>query len=146
LGAYELPAAGGDQPSSGGAGPSGDGAGPSGDGAGQPSSAPLDVTAPLISGFRATRAPRGPRFRYTIGEQAKVTLKIQRAVSGSRTGYRTIGSLSRSAAGGPNAIRLSPRLRKPVLRPGSYCAVISATDATGNHPTRRTARFRVVRG
>jgi hypothetical protein len=73
-----------------------------------------------------------------------VTLRVQRAVRGSRTRYRTIGTLTRNGASGTNRTRLSARLRKRVSRPGRYRVRITATDAAGNRSARRTARFRVA--
>jgi hypothetical protein len=145
-GAFELPATGG--------GELGGGSG------GQPAAPPAaDTQAPLISGFRATPSlfaiarkatplaagmPRGTRFRYTLSEPAKVTLKIQRKVAGSRTRYRTIGTLTRSAPKGANSTRFSGRLRKRALRPGRYRVRITAADTADNRSAPRTARFRVA--
>jgi hypothetical protein len=104
----------------------------------------LDTQAPLITGFRATPTRRGPRLRYTLSEAAKVTLRVQRPVPGSRTRYRTIGTLTRNGASGANSTRLSARLRKRVSRPGRYRVKITATDSVGNRSAPRTARFRVA--
>jgi hypothetical protein len=151
LGAFELPAIAGGPQSGGG----------SQQGGGGPPAAPhaTDTQAPLISGFRATPSlftvapkatplaagtPRGTRFRYTLSEPAKVTLKILRKVAGSRTRYRTIGALTRSEAKGTNSTRFSGRLRKRALRPGRYRVRITAADTAGNRSAARTARFRVA--
>jgi hypothetical protein len=166
LGAFELQPA----PAAGGAQPPADG--------GQPGGTPVtDTVAPLVSDFRAVpslfaiartgtpvaaRVPRGTRFRYTLNEQARVRIKIRRALHGRRAGgkcvrptprlsgakrcirYRTIGALSRNGDSGANRIKFSGRLGKRPLRPGRYRAVITATDAAGNHSARRTARFRIA--
>jgi hypothetical protein len=113
-------------------------------GSGQQVPPVLDTQAPLITGFRATPTRRGPRLRYTLSEAAKVTFRVQRAVPGSRTRYRTIGTLTRSAASGANSTRLSARLRKRVSRPGLYRVRIAAADSAGNRSAPRTARFRVA--
>jgi hypothetical protein len=104
----------------------------------------------------------GTHFRYTLSEAAKVTLTIQRALAGRRAGrtcvqstshlrrakpctrYRTNGTLARSAKVGANSTRFSGRLGGRVLRPGTYRAVISATDADGNRSAPRTTRFRIA--
>jgi hypothetical protein len=73
-----------------------------------------------------------------------VTFRVQRAVPGSRTRYRTIGALTRNGASGANSTRLSARLRKRVSRPGRYRVRIAAADSAGNRSAPRTARFRVA--
>ena len=153
LGAFELPPAPavGGQPGPtppGGAGPGG------GESAG---TAPADTQAPVIGAFRATpsvfaiaRTPRtagvrsGTRFRYTLSEPARVTLRIQRGRAGR--GYRTLAKLTRNAASGTDRVRFTGRLGKRALRPGRYRALLTATDAAGNRSARRTTRFRIVRG
>jgi hypothetical protein len=102
---------------------------------------PIDTQAPLISGFRATRAPRGTRFRYTLSEPAGITLTIKRVRSGRR-----VGMLRRIGAKGANSIRFSGRIGKRALRPGRYRAVIAATDVAGNHSALRKLAFRIVAG
>ena len=59
------------------------------------------------------------------------------------TRRRTVGTLSRTATAGANSTRFSGRIGKRALRPGSYRAVIRATDAAGNRSTPETARFRL---
>jgi hypothetical protein len=145
LGAFELP-------------PALTGGG--GGGTGQQGSTPAgDTVVPLVGGFRATpalfavaragtplaaRVARGTRFRYTLSEAARVTLKIQRALPGRRGRYGTVGTLKRSGAKGANRIRFSGRIGRRALRRGRYRAVIRAVDAAGNRSGRRTARFRVA--
>jgi hypothetical protein len=103
----------------------------------------LDTLAPTISGFRVTRTPRATRIRYTLSEPARVTLRVQRAVRGSRTRYRTIGRLTKAGVSGANRTRLRGRLAKRVRVPGRYRVKIVATDAAGNRAAPKTARFRV---
>jgi hypothetical protein len=113
-------------------------------GAGQPGgTTPVDRQSPLVSGFRATPSVfvHRTRFRYTLSEAAQVRLRIQRALAGR---YRTVRTLKRSGAKGPNRIRFSRRIGKRSLRPGRYRAVIVATDAAGNRSTLRRTRFRVA--
>ena len=140
---------------------------------------PADTQAPLIGSFRATPSlfalaraatpvaaalPHGTRFRYGLSEQARVTLKVERALPGRRAGgrcvrpsarlrqakrctrYVSVGTLRRTGAKGANSIRFTGRIGKRALRPGRYRAVIAATDAAGNRSARRTARFRVAAG
>ena len=142
MGAYELPVPSGGQPADG--QPAGGEAGGQAPGSGEPSSAPaLDTLAPLVTGFRATRTLRGPRVRYTLNEAAGVTLRIQRALAGSPTRYRTIGTLTRNGTTGVNATRFTGMLRKRAARPGRYRMRLRATDAAGNRSAPHTARYRV---
>ena len=84
------------------------------------------------------------RFRYTLSEAAQVRLRIQRALPGSHRRYRTVRTLKRTGAKGPNRIRFARRIGGRSLRPGRYRAVIAATDAAGNRSTLRRTRFRVA--
>jgi hypothetical protein len=119
-----------------------------------------DTKAPVISGFRATpalfavgraatpraaRVHRNTRFRYTLSEQARVSLKIQRRLRGRRARYRTVGRLTRSGKVGVNRIRFTGRIGKRALRPGRYRARITAIDAAGNRSAPRKTRFRIAR-
>ena len=136
-----------------------------------------DTQAPLIGSFRATpsrfalahaatpvaaRVPRGTRFRYALSEQARVTVRLQRALPGRRAGgrcvrptprlrkarrctrYASVGTLRRSGAKGANIIRFTGRIGKRALRPGTYRAVISATDTAANRSAPHRARLRIV--
>ena len=143
LGAYELPVPSGGQPAD--RQPAGgDTARGQAPGAGEPTSAlALDTLAPRVTGLRATSTRRGPRVRYALNEAAGVTLKIQRAVAGSRTRYRTIGTLTRNGTTGVNASRLTGKLRTRAARPGCYRVRLTATDAAGTRSAPRTARYRV---
>ena len=141
MGAFEV------QPPSPGSGPGGTGT--------------ADTVAPVIRRFSATRtafavarastpvaarARGGTRLRYSLSERARVTVAIQRAVKrGGHVRYRTVGSLRRDSAQGANTIRFSGRIGKRALRPGSYRAVIRATDAAGNRSRPRTVGLRVKR-
>jgi hypothetical protein len=156
MGAFEVQSEAGAPPPAG-----GPGGGPAGEPGG---STPVDTLAPLIGGFRARALAHSTRFRYTLSEPARVTLEIQRALPGRRSGARCVapsprlrhagpciryvkrGTLRRSGAEGANRIRLNGRLRGRPLRPGRYRAVISALDAPGNRSTPRSARFRIAAG
>ena len=149
LGAYEV------QPATAGSGEGG-GNQPGGNQPGD--TPPPDTQAPLIGEFRATPSTfavargrtaltaggrRGTRFRYTLSEQARVTLRIQRARAGRR--FRTVARLTRTAASGINRVRFTGRIGKRALRPGRYRAVLTGTDAAGNRSPVRTTPFRIVR-
>jgi hypothetical protein len=119
-----------------------------------------DTQAPLISGFRSTRSvfavaaastpraarvARGTRLRYTLSENARVALKIQRRLAGRSARYRTVGTLTRNGLIGVNRIRFTGRIGRRALRPGRYRAVITATDAAANRSAPKAASFRVTR-
>jgi hypothetical protein len=132
IGAYEL--AGqlpGEQPQPGG-------------GSGEPSA---DTQAPVLSGFASSRKAfaRKTRFRYTLSEAARVTITIQRAIRGSRTRYRTVGTITRSAPAGASSTVFTGRIGKRLLRSGRYRAVARATDAAKNRSAPRRAAFRIAR-
>lgn len=147
--------------------------------AGDPGGAtpPPDTQAPLIGQFRATPSlfalaraatpvsagvAHGTRFRYTMSEGGRVTLRIQRARPGRRSGgkcvapsprlrnakrctrYISVGALRRGATKGANSIRFTGRIGTRALRPGRYRALIAATDTAGNRSTPRRAAFRIA--
>jgi hypothetical protein len=156
LGAFELQSAMAGPPSEGGTS-----GGPAADTQAPLISGPAaDTQAPLISDFRSTRsvfavaraatpraarAARGTRLRYTLSENARVALKIQRRLAGQRARYRTVGTLRRSGLSGSNRIRFTGRIGRRALRPGRYRAVMRATDPAGNRSAPKVAPFRVIR-
>jgi hypothetical protein len=125
---------------------------------GGPSGGPAaDTQPPLISGFRSTRsafavaraatpraarAKRGTSLRYTLSENARVALKIQRK---GRTRYRSVGTLRRAGVKGANRIRFSGRIGRQALHPGRYRIVATAIDAAGNRSAPKIARLRILR-
>ena len=133
IGAFEVPG-----PLPGAQGATGGGAGGNGD-------AGADRQAPVMSRFSASTARR-PRLRYTLSEQARVTIAIQRVIRrDGKTRYRTVGRLTRNGAKGLNRTVLKGRIGSRVLRPGRYRAVARATDVAGNRSAAKRARFRIVR-
>jgi hypothetical protein len=98
-----------------------------------------DTLAPVVTGFRAARA----RLAYRLSERARVTVRVQRRLAGRHARYRTLGTVSVSAATGANRTRVSARLRRKEARPGRYRAVIVAVDAAGNRSAPKVATFRV---
>jgi hypothetical protein len=102
------------------------------------------------------------RFRFRLSEWARMRIAIQRGLTGRRKGrscvapgrarrgakpctrWRTITSLRRSAAPGPNSIRFAGKVRGRALEPGRYRGLALATDSVGNLSRPRSADFRVV--
>jgi hypothetical protein len=156
MGAYETPAvpfvpppapAPGDQPP----------AGTTGDPAASPADQAVagvrvaDATPPWITGLKVTpkrfavaaaaAKTGGTSFRFRLSEDAGVRIVLQRRVKGR---WRKIGTLSRRGASGADRIRFSGRLGRKPLRPGSYRAIVSATDAAGNRSRSYRVAFAVV--
>jgi hypothetical protein len=114
----------------------------------------------------ATRRPaeRGTTFRFRLSENAAVRIVIARKLAGRRKGKRCVAPTRklrrakrcsrfktkhtlRRAKGvaGLNRVAYSGRVRKTKLRPGTYRATLTATDAAGNRSRARTVSFRVVK-
>jgi hypothetical protein len=108
------------------------------------------------------KAKVGTQFRYTLSEQAKVTIAIQRGLRGVKKGKRCLKparklkgkrctrwvkavTLIRKSVQGRNKVAFSGRTRRGKLKPGSYRAVLRAVDAAGNLSSRKILKFKVVR-
>jgi Tol biopolymer transport system component len=137
-----------------------------------------DTTAPVISRLRVTNrrfrlagrstalstkaAKRGTAFTFSLSENARSTIVIERPQPGRRQGkrcvkprkglkkrctrYLALFALTRAGTKqGANRIAFSGRGGKRKLRPGRYRAALVATDAAGNRSARRTVSFTVVR-
>jgi hypothetical protein len=115
-------------------------------------------------GGRATRpalhrrgVARGTTFVYELSEAAQVHFKIKQRrhrrkcrapAMGHRGGcvhYIRRGTFDAAAAAGVNRTHFSGRLGKHTLRPGSYQATLTATDAAGNTSKAVRLGFRIVR-
>jgi virginiamycin B lyase len=111
--------------------------------------------------FSIARAvPAGTTFQFALSEPARVTLKIERRLSGrrvrgrcragARSGKRcklwksTGRSLTRQGLQGPNSIAFSGRLGRKALAIGAYRALITATDAAGNRSRTAALGFAIV--
>jgi PKD domain len=114
----------------------------------------------------ATRPPkRGTAFRYRVSEPARVTIRIERVLSGRRVGstcrrptarlrkrprcrrYVSAGrSLVRNVPAGRVTTKFSGRIGRRALRPGRYRATLVAADRLGLFSPTRTITFRVVSG
>lgn len=121
------------------------------------------VFAPVAARSSARRrAPRGTRFRFTLSEDARVAIGIDRTLPGRRVGracraptralrrrpackrYVRRGALSSAGKLGRNTVRFSGRLRGRGLPAGRYRARLVAIDAGGLRSATRTVAFRVV--
>jgi len=109
------------------------------------------------------RARKGTTFRYALSEAATVTFAIKRRARGRRVGGRcrrqtdrnrtrkrcirlvAMGAFQTAGVAGSNGKRFSGRIGKRALRPGSYVAHVTASDAAGNVSKVAIARFKVLR-
>jgi Tol biopolymer transport system component len=126
-----------------------------------------------LSGQRRRRAPRGTRIRFTLSEQAKVRIAVERRGTGLRRRragrvrcvrarrpavlraprrarcalFRRVGTFTRrNRPAGRNSVAFSGRLGRRALRRGRHRFVLSATDAAGNPSTSKPRlAFRIVR-
>ena len=145
---------GGGTPSTGGGGGSGGGGG--GGGA---------VSAPAISGLSAPRLRSGKsgNFKYTLSKSASVSLTIERAGKGRKSGrvckketrknrkkpkctfYSSVGKLTQAGVAGSNTLRFAGKLAGRALKPGKYRATAVATGPTGLRSAAVTAQFTVTK-
>jgi hypothetical protein len=104
----------------------------------------VDSTAPVISKLRLKPRPimRKSRFRYRLSEVATVAYTIKRK---GKSRYRTVGRFMQLGAAGANERRFRARIRTRRLRPGTFKALLRASDAAGNRSTLESIGFRVVR-
>jgi hypothetical protein len=103
-----------------------------------------DGTAPVITRLRLAPRPirRNSAFRYELSEAATVTFTVKRK---SRHRYRTVGRFTQSGTAGANERRFRARIRGRRLRPGTFKALLRATDAAGNRSALKSIGFRVGR-
>ena len=123
------------------------------------------VTASAGTARVATKAkvlPTGTAVRFTLDEQATVTIRFQQRlrgrVSGGRcvaptrklgtakpcTRYVTRALLRRTAGAGRHTVAFSGRAGEVALAPGRYRMHITATDTHGNRSEPATRAFRVA--
>ena len=119
------------------------------------------VVSPRRTPVSARRRPRGTAFRFSLSEDAGVTIAIQRALRGrssngrcsarARRGsrctvHRRAGRLVRTLGAGPARVPFSGRIGRTALRPGRYRATVRATDTAGNAGKPRRIAFVVALG
>jgi hypothetical protein len=155
----------------GGGGPGGGGGG--GGGGGQNAKPVLSQVSLLRTVFRVDRsgvaetpvssARKGTVFRYTLSEDARVLITIQRLLPGRRVRGRCVrptrrnrtrpkctrfvraGRFAVQSVAGPNSHRFSGKIGRRSLRRGRYRATLVARDADGRKSVPRRLNFRVVR-
>jgi DNA-binding beta-propeller fold protein YncE len=108
------------------------------------------TSTPLTGRTAAVRHPKGTVFSFRLDQAATVKLAIQANLAGRRVGGRcvaatttlrhkprctrtvTTATLTRTAHTALNKIAFSGRISGKALKPGSYKAVFTATDAAGS--------------
>lgn len=92
----------------------------------------------LTARAAAKALKRGTSVRYTLSENAAVTLTIARA--GQR---KPAGKLTRRSRRGANRVAFSGRIGAKALKPGRYVLTLTAVDAAGNRSAAKKVSFRV---
>ncbi|MDQ3935013.1 MAG: hypothetical protein M3340_10350, partial [Actinomycetota bacterium] len=118
---------------------------------------------PVKQRVAAAATKRGTTFRYTLSERSRVVITVERKAVGRRVGKKCqkpssknrsrkrctrwvrAGRFAALGVAGKNKKRFSGRIGKKSLAPGSYRAVLVATDPAGNVSKPRVASFKVVR-
>lgn len=109
----------------------------------------------------AARAPKGTRFRYTLSQDAKVTVTVERKASGRRKGRRCVkpraglrrrctrfvrqGALTKQSPTGANSLPFSGKLGRRTLKPGRYRARLVAVNAAGQRSKESRLSFTIVK-
>jgi hypothetical protein len=119
-------------------------------------------TATAAAAAKRKRAPVGTTFLFTLNEAATVTISIDRAAAGRRSGKRCVkptrklarhkrctrfvhaGTLTRASGAGANHVAFSGRIGKRKLSTGSYRATLVASAGTARGLT-KTLHFKIVR-
>jgi hypothetical protein len=99
----------------------------------------VDRIAPVVTALRLSPkriGRRGAKLQFTLSEAAKVAITVTK-------GKRKLGTLTKSLAAGANAIKLSKRIGRRTLRPGTYRITVVATDSTGNRSRPQSLRVTV---
>jgi DNA-binding beta-propeller fold protein YncE len=118
--------------------------------------------ATAVAAAKKARGPVGTTFGFSLSEDGRVSLLIQRALNGRTSGsscvrktrrnrkgkpcirYKAAGpTLTRSGVTGPNSVPFSGRIARRKLDPGKYRVGISSTNAAGTG-TAQYASFTVL--
>ncbi len=107
-----------------------------------------DTVRPRVTEFSLSRrrfrlGGRGTRIRFTLSEDATVTIRFARRVNGHWRRVRR--KLRFESTAGAHSRRFRGRFdRKHALRPGRYRMTLRARDAAGNVSAAHRARFRLL--
>jgi hypothetical protein len=106
------------------------------------------MTRPDVTGLRLTRrvfrlGGLGTVIRFTLSEDATVTIRFARRVDGRWRRVRR--KMTFQSTAGSHRLRVRGRFDlKPPLRPGRYRMTLTARDAAGNVSAPDRARFRLL--
>jgi hypothetical protein len=142
---------------------------------------PLDTVLPVLASASLTnktfavntrgaaetvvtaRAKKGTSFRYTLSENARVVVTIERATTGRKAGgkclkqtrpnrkrrpctlYVPAGRFATQSPAGADRHAFSGKIGRKSLKPGSYRATLVATDASGNLGLPKRLSFKIVK-
>jgi hypothetical protein len=111
---------------------------PADGGAGAPPASPAahDLIAPVLS---AISVKRRSTLRYRVSESAQVTIRLTRRVT--KTRFRKVETLTHGARLGVNSTKLTARMKRHVLAPGTYRITLVARDQAGNTSRSVTVKF-----
>jgi hypothetical protein len=108
-------------------------------------------------------ALKGTTFHYALSEDARVVFTIQQALPGRRSGSRCVsptrrnrgkrkctrfvsfGRFAVASKAHSNSKPFSGRIGRKAMRPGTYRAILAATDSAGNTSKPATLKLKVVR-
>jgi hypothetical protein len=118
--------------------------------------------ATAVAAAKKVRGPVGTTFGFSLSEDGRVSLLVQRALNGRTSGrscvrktrknrkgkpcirYKAAGpTLTRSGVTGPNSVPFSGRIGRRKLEPGKYRVGVSSTNAAGTG-TSQYASFTVL--
>lgn len=120
------------------------------------------MSSAATPGLARTRTPAGTILRYSLSEDAEVTLRFYRALPGRRLRARCLAPTRRRARrctrypyrgklvrrdvkAGRRLLRFSGRIGLRALPAGRYRVTLRARDAAQNLSQPRSAKFTVVR-
>jgi hypothetical protein len=115
-----------------------------------------------VASAKGKKRRGGTTFHYKLTETARVSVTIQRKLSGRKVGkackrptkanakkrkcvrLKTLGSLVAKGKAGKNKLRFSGKLHGKPLPPGRYLAKATAVDSAGRKSTPRSTPFKVL--
>jgi len=109
--------------------------------------APKRVKSGSVLPKRVAKTPKRPlsSIDFALSRRATIELRFTKLSEGARV-TRIKTRLRVRGTTGANHLRFAARLtRKARLKPGSYRVTAVATDGTGSHSAKKSARFKVIR-
>ena len=131
-----------------------------------PASTPTKLTAAAAKAATRTKATtaKGTTIRYELSAAAAVTITVERASTGRRSGTRCVKATKKlkrkkrctryvkvttltrvHESGGTKKVPFSGRVGRKALRAGRYRLRAAASDGAGTTSATRTAKFKIVK-